>query len=141
MNSFAVWVASPAGTAILAMLALALGLVLGEMDGIPRGRRHEAEDIEREEAEDRAAEDAWRQARQPTTAQIDAIREAGRRAWAIQQERDASVELYPGQALAVVADDPSVSAWTEAMAASMDAWLAEHVYGVPYSADELWSGQ
>ena len=37
--------------------------------------------------------------------------------------------------------DPSVTAWTQAMAAGMDAWLAEHVYGVPYSADELWSGQ
>lgn len=33
--------------------------------------------------------------------------------------------------------DPTVSAWTQQMAANMDRWLAEHVYGVPYSADEL----
>jgi hypothetical protein len=28
-------------------------------------------------------------------------------------------------------DDPTVSAWTQQMAESMDAWLQEHVYGVP----------
>ena len=44
-------------------------------------------------------------------------------------------------ALDLANDDPTVSAWTADMAASMDRWLAEHVYGVPYSADELWSGQ
>ena len=141
MNSFAAWVASPAGTAILAMLALALGLVLGELDGIPRGRRHEAEDMEREEAMARRTHLVYRLDSKPASDQFDAIREAGRQAWKVQQERDASVELYPGHALVPVGDDPTVTAWTQAMAAGMDAWLAEHVYGVPYSADELWSGQ
>jgi hypothetical protein len=35
------------------------------------------------------------------------------------------------QAMDLANDDPTVSAWTQEMAQSMDAWLAEHVYSVP----------
>lgn len=35
------WVAGPGGTLALTIAALALGVVLGELDGVPRGRRRE----------------------------------------------------------------------------------------------------
>lgn len=140
MNPFIAWAVSWQGTAALMVCALVLGIILGELDGKPRGRRAEAEDIEREEAMARRTHPVYRQ---PASDQFAAIREAGRRAWAIQQERAALPGPYRSgtEDEAVASDDPTVSAWTADMAASMDRWLAEHVYGVPYSADELWSGQ
>jgi hypothetical protein len=38
---------------------------------------------------------------------------------------------HTDQAMALANDDPTVSAWTQEMAQSMDAWLTEHVYSVP----------
>ena len=38
---------------------------------------------------------------------------------------------HTDQAMDLANDDPTVSAWTQQMAESMDAWLEAHVYSVP----------
>lgn len=62
--------------------------------------------------------------------QFAAIREAGRQAFRVQQECDASVELYPGQHAALAA--PRLLPEDEALLAGingrLDTWLAENVY-------------
>lgn len=64
MSGFAAWVASPAGWAFAGICMLGLGLVLGELDGQPRGRRRALAAVRADRAGRRAARQ-FRAMRQP----------------------------------------------------------------------------
>lgn len=147
------WAGSiPPWASVVIILLAAVVFILGYLAGESRGRRHEAEDQEREEAMERQSHPVFREAR----ADFDAIREAGRRAWELHHERvprrtstaaflnPPRQELMygdgPGLRVAASANELTDSAYTEDMARRMDRFL-EELCGVPYSADELWSGQ
>lgn len=112
--------------ALFSLFFLVAGLGVGSRHGRRRAERDQAE--RREEA--RAAR--WLRQVRPRPPEVHhQDPRVAHEAWLAHTE----------QAMDVANDDPTVSAWTQQMAESMDQWIQEHVYGVPYSADELWSGQ
>ncbi len=149
MSTFGAWAAGPGGTWVTVGCLFVLAVILAYLAGCRWGERR-ARDDRRGEAEG----GRWVSALLETDSEAMARQAAmARRTHPVYRTRPPgppgtviTEPLTPAahtawQALALTGDDPTVTAWTQAMAQGMDAWLAEHVYGVPYSADELWSGQ
>jgi acyl-homoserine lactone acylase PvdQ len=129
---------------VVAVAALGVGVLLGELHGRGVGRA--------QERQDRAAERAVRQVRS-WRGDSPATREEAmaRRTHPVYRQRRTSTAAFLNppevahewsehvdQALDLANDDPTVSAWTQQMAESMDAFLAgllaEHP--VPYLPGE-----
>lgn len=82
------WAGSvPPWAALTGFCVCMLFLLAGAWWGVGRGERLTLEDLEREEAMARRTHPVYRQP--PASDQFAAIREAGRQAWAIQQQRAA----------------------------------------------------
>lgn len=123
-GGFWAWVAGPWGTLALTGGGVVFGFVLGMLEGLHRAERRAEE----------AAEDEHYARLEAMAARTHPVYRRALPPPEVAHEWQAHTET----ALALASPDPTVSAWTQQMAESMDAWLAEHVYNVPYSADELW---
>lgn len=152
MSGWWAWVAGPQGTTVLALCALVLGMILGYLTGHRAGWRAALADL-RERREEAEANQLLEELRplpsgrptERTRVRVDyrpaPIPGLGTPIWARQQEEWEPAHV--GQALALTApavDELTDSAYTQDMGARMDRFLNE-LFRVPYSADELWSGQ
>jgi hypothetical protein len=123
---------------VVAVAALGVGVLLGWRYGRSVGYLQAKEDRKadaavrqvrawregpatREEAMARRTHPVYRQRRTSTEAFLRPPPEVAHEAWLAHTE----------QAMDLANDDPTVSAWTQQMAESMDQWLEAHVYSVP----------
>ena len=133
---FWAWVAGPSGTTTLALCALALGMILGYLTGHRAGWRAAVADLRERREEARAAR--W-------LGQIHGQfrRDEALIRWTPPEVAHEWEPAHVASALALTApavDELTDSAYTQDMGARMDRFLAG-LFQVPYSADELWSGQ
>ena len=156
------WAAGPGWASwVIVGCLFALGLLLGGWWGWGRGWDHAVEDARRRRAQAAARRTSLIDYRPPEVAHEEAISLVSRfldpqvahEAWLAYEEQTLTLanetlgeewdRIHPGwrdQAPALVRPDLTDSAYIQDMGERMDRFLAE-LCGVPYSADELWSGQ
>lgn len=142
MSGWWAWVAGPQGTTVLALCALVLGMILGYLTGHRSGWRAALADL-RERREERAAVRTVQQWREPMWEYRAAHRELAGQVVRVPEVAHEWEPAHVASALALTApavDELTDSAYTQDMGARMDRFLNE-LFRVPYSADELWSGQ
>ena len=138
------WAAGPGWASwVVAGCLFALGLLAGAWWGQGRGWKHCEEDQRWRRAQARARRTSLIDYRPPEIAhewQTPGASLFGARDTLPPEAIQEEWLTYTGQALALVRPDLTDSAYIQDMGERMDRFLND-LFRVPYSADELWSGQ